>query len=119
MDIVKIESNSNTTLASLQDGAQRASQGDAKTAATTAPANDVKADVNAGGKAGGTSTVSLSTLSSDLRASNGSDIDTAKVESIKAAIRDGSLKMDTSKIADGILSTARDLLQTRTPPTGG
>ncbi|WP_040052893.1 flagellar biosynthesis anti-sigma factor FlgM [Caballeronia concitans] len=108
---MKIESKSNTTLASLQDGAQRASQGDAKTAATTAPANDVKA--------GGTSTVSLSTLSSDLRASNGSDIDTAKVESIKAAIRDGSLKMDTSKIADGILSTARDLLQTRTPPTGG
>jgi negative regulator of flagellin synthesis FlgM len=111
MDIVKIESKSNTTLASLQDGSQRASQSDAKTAATTAPANGVKADT--------ASPVSLSTLSSDLRASNGSDIDTAKVESIKAAIRDGSLKIDTSKIADGILSTARDLLQTRTPPTGG
>ncbi|QSN62739.1 MULTISPECIES: flagellar biosynthesis anti-sigma factor FlgM [unclassified Caballeronia] len=106
---MKIESNSNTTLSGLQDGLQRASQGDAKTAAPTAQANG----------SAGQSTVSLSTLSSDLRASNGSDIDTAKVESIKAAIRDGSLKMDTSKIADGILSTARDLLQTRTPPTGG
>jgi negative regulator of flagellin synthesis FlgM len=111
MDIVKIESKSNTTLAGLQDGAQRASQGDAKTAATNAQTSGVTA--------GKTSTVSLSPLSSDLRASNNSDIDTAKVESIKAAIRDGSLKMDTSKIADGILSTARDLLQTRTPPTGG
>ncbi|WP_250473421.1 flagellar biosynthesis anti-sigma factor FlgM [Caballeronia sp. GAFFF1] len=107
---MKIESNSNTSLSGLQDGLQRASQGDAKTAAPSVQANGVSA---------GQSTVSLSNLSSDLRASNGSDIDTAKVESIKAAIRDGSLKMDTSKIADGILSTARDLLQTRTPPTGG
>ena len=111
MDIVKIETNSNTNLASLQDGAQRASQIDAKGAASTVQ--------QSGASAAKHSTVSLSSLSSDLRASNGSDIDTAKVESIKAAIRDGSLKMDTSKIADGILSTARDLLQTRTPPTGG
>ena len=110
MDIVKIETNSNTNLASLQDGPQRASQTDAKGAAST---------VQQSGASAKNSTVSLSSLSSDLRASNGSDIDTAKVESIKAAIRDGSLKMDTSKIADGILSTARDLLQTRTPPTGG
>ncbi|BAO87718.1 anti-sigma-28 factor, FlgM [Caballeronia cordobensis] len=111
MDIVKIESNSNTSLASLQDTLQRASQNDAKGAAGNVQQSDANPAQN--------STVSLSSLSSDLRASNGSDIDTAKVESIKAAIRDGSLKIDTSKIADGILSTARDLLQTRTPPTGG
>ena len=111
MDIVKIESNSNTTLAGLQDNLQRASQGDAKGAASTVQQSGASPAQN--------STVSLSSLSSDLRASNGSDIDTAKVESIKAAIRDGSLTMDPSKIADGILSTARDLLQTRTPPTGG
>ncbi|WP_244814894.1 flagellar biosynthesis anti-sigma factor FlgM [Caballeronia sp. Lep1P3] len=111
MDIVKIESKSNTAVTGLTDGSQRASQSDAKAAAATAQPGGAKTDA--------TSTVSLSTLSSDLRASNGSDIDTAKVESIKAAIRDGSLKMDTSKIADGILNTARDLLQTRTPPTGG
>ncbi|SAL18032.1 anti-sigma-28 factor FlgM [Caballeronia turbans] len=111
MDIVKIESNSNTTLAGLQDNLQRASQNDAKGAAGTVQQSGTGTATN--------STVSLSPLSTDLRASNGSDIDTAKVESIKAAIRDGSLKMDTSKIADGILSTARDLLQTRTPPTGG
>ncbi|WP_061158980.1 flagellar biosynthesis anti-sigma factor FlgM [Caballeronia temeraria] len=110
---MKIESNSNTTLASLQDNLQRASQNDAKGAAGAVQ------QPQTGASASQNSTVSLSSLSSDLRASNGSDIDTAKVESIKAAIRDGSLKMDTSKIADGMLSTARDLLQTRTPPTGG
>ncbi|CAL8472602.1 negative regulator of flagellin synthesis FlgM [Caballeronia sp. S22] len=111
MDIVKIDTTSNTTLAGLQDNLQRASQNDAKGAASTVQQSGTSTAKN--------STVSLSSLSTDLRASNSSDIDTAKVESIKAAIRDGSLKMDTSKIADGILSTARDLLQTRTPPTGG
>nr|WP_284509527.1 flagellar biosynthesis anti-sigma factor FlgM [Caballeronia sp. GAFFF3] len=113
MEIVKIESNSNTNLAGLQDNLPRASQNDAKGAAGTVQQS------RAGASPAKNSTVSLSSVSSDLRASSGSDIDTAKVESIKAAIRDGSLKMDTSKIADGILSTARDLLQTRTPPTGG
>lgn len=111
MDIVKIESNSNNTLAGLQDTLQRAPQSDAKSAAGSAQ--------QAGASAASNSTVSLSPLSSDLRASQGSDVDAAKVASIKAAIADGSLKMDTSKIADGILNTARDLLQTRTPPTGG
>ena len=43
------------------------------------------------------------------------DIDTAHVESIKQAIRDGSLKIDASKIADGVLETARGLLQGSRP----
>nr|WP_321796687.1 flagellar biosynthesis anti-sigma factor FlgM [Caballeronia sp. J97] len=110
---MKIETNSNTSMAGLQDNLQRASQSDAKGAGGAVQQSQT------GASPAKNSTVSLSSLSSDLRASNGSDIDTAKVESIKSAIRDGSLKMDTSKIADGILSTARDLLQTRTPPTGG
>nr|WP_061133089.1 flagellar biosynthesis anti-sigma factor FlgM [Caballeronia fortuita] len=110
---MKIESNSNTTLAGLQDNLQRASQNDAKGAAGTVQ------QAQTGTSPAKNSTVSLSSLSSDLRASNGSDIDTAKVASIKAAMRDGSLKIDSGKIADGMLSTARDLLQTRTPPTGG
>lgn len=59
------------------------------------------------------STVSLSSLSA-LRPSSDSDIDTAKVESIKAALRDGSYKPDSGKIADGMLSIARELIQTRT-----
>ncbi|WP_176058339.1 flagellar biosynthesis anti-sigma factor FlgM [Paraburkholderia sp. BCC1876] len=60
------------------------------------------------------STVSLSSMSA-VHTSGDSDIDTAKVESIKAALRDGSYQIDSGKIADGMLGHARDLLQTKTP----
>jgi negative regulator of flagellin synthesis FlgM len=33
------------------------------------------------------------------------------VESIKQALRDGTYKIDSGKIADGMLDTARELLQ--------
>jgi negative regulator of flagellin synthesis FlgM len=46
-----------------------------------------------------------------LAASGAADIDVAQVESIKQAIKDGTLSIDTGKIADGILETARNLLQ--------
>jgi negative regulator of flagellin synthesis FlgM len=62
--------------------------------------------------------VSLSSLSSQLRslaASGSADIDTAHVESIKDAIRNGTLQIDAGKIADGVLETARSLI---TPPSG-
>lgn len=62
---------------------------------------------------GQNSIVTLSSLSA-LRPSSDSDIDTAKVESIKAALRDGSYKPDSGKIADGMLSSARELVQMRT-----
>jgi negative regulator of flagellin synthesis FlgM len=108
---VKIDSKSTTPLAGV-DSLQRASLGDAKSATGAEQDSQVSAP---SGQA--QSTVSLSALSSDLRASNSSDVDTAKVESIKAAMRDGSLTMDSSKIADGLLGTVRDLL--KTPSTGG
>lgn len=111
MHIVKIDSNSNTSLAALQEGTQRASQSDAKGAVSTTQQSGTASTPQ--------STVSLSPLSADLRASNASDVDTAKVASIKAALRDGSYSVDSGKIADGMLGTARDLLQTKTPPTGG
>ncbi|MDR5828203.1 flagellar biosynthesis anti-sigma factor FlgM [Caballeronia sp. LP006] len=57
------------------------------------------------------SKVTLSSLSS-MQVTGGADIDTAKVESIKAALRDGTYKIDSGKIASGMLSTAGDLLKT-------
>jgi len=42
------------------------------------------------------------------------DFDAARVEQIRAAIQNGSLKMDASKIADGVLSDAQSLLSTQT-----
>lgn len=62
---------------------------------------------------GQNSTVNLSSLSA-LHPSSDSDIDTAKVESIKAALRDGSYKPDSGRIADGMLRSARELVQMRT-----
>ncbi len=69
----------------------------------------------------GDASVSLSGLSQHLRslaASGSADIDTAHVESIKTALQNGSLQIDSSKIADGVLNTARDLLQSKTSSTG-
>ncbi|MDR5772880.1 MULTISPECIES: flagellar biosynthesis anti-sigma factor FlgM [unclassified Caballeronia] len=106
---MKIESNSNIALAGIQDATQRASQNDAKSASSVAQAGTTAAQ---------NSKVSLSSLSSGLRASNSADVDTAKVDSIKAALRDGSYKIDAGKIADGMLGSARDMLQTRTAPAG-
>ncbi|WP_027212230.1 flagellar biosynthesis anti-sigma factor FlgM [Burkholderia sp. WSM2232] len=108
---MKIESTS-YPLAEPRNGAQRATgDSDAKGA--------VESVEQASGAHAQNSSVNLSTVSA-LRTSGDSDIDTAKVESIKAALRDGTYTIDSSKIADGILSTARDLLQptTRAPADG-
>lgn len=56
------------------------------------------------------STVSLSSMSA-VRSPSDSDIDTAKVESIKAALRDGTYTINPGAIADGMLNSARDLLK--------
>jgi negative regulator of flagellin synthesis FlgM len=101
---MKIEP-SNSTLATLVNGAQRAtSSGDAKEAV-----GGVQPVSAAGAQS---STVNLSSVSA-LHTPSGSDIDTAQVESIKAALRDGTYQIDSSKIADAMLSSARELLQTK------
>jgi negative regulator of flagellin synthesis FlgM len=102
---MKIES-SNYPLTTTQNGAQRATN-DSDAKGVVEPVQQASA---AGAQ---NSTVNLSSVSA-LRTSSDSDIDTAKVESIKAALRDGSYTIDSGKIADGMLSNARDLLQTRT-----
>jgi negative regulator of flagellin synthesis FlgM len=60
------------------------------------------------------SPVSLSDLSARLHAleSSGSaeaDFDTAKVEKIKQAIRDGKFEVDSSKVADKLISSVHEL----------
>jgi len=62
---------------------------------------------------GGSSQVALSDTSralSDLQDGK-SDIDTARVAEIKAAIASGQLKIDAGKIADGIIASARELVK--------
>jgi len=112
---VKVDSTTQSGLQTLKDGLQRPQQSD--TASTggaiglTSTASGASADAN----------VNLSGLSSQLQnlaSAGSSDIDTSHVESIKAAIKNGTLTIDSGKIADGVLATARDLLQKRSQSTG-
>lgn len=66
-----------------------------------------------------TATVSVSLSAASLDAARApasaatatGDIDTAKVERIIQAIRQGEYQMDAGRIADGLLSSAKDLLK--------
>ncbi|MDN7182048.1 flagellar biosynthesis anti-sigma factor FlgM [Caballeronia sp. SEWSISQ10-4 2] len=109
---MKIDSSNTTQIAALQEAAQqRTAQADAQGTSTTGSSTASTGSPH--------STVSLSALSTDLRTSGTSDIDTAKVASIKAALNDGSYKVDSGAVANGMLSSAHELMQTRTPPAGG
>ncbi|MEK6350894.1 MAG: flagellar biosynthesis anti-sigma factor FlgM [Burkholderia sp.] len=80
-------------------------------ASAAAPAAPAASDTTA---SSGDANVNLSSLSTNLQslaASGSSDIDTAKVQSIRDAISNGTLSIDTGKIADGILQTASELLR--------
>ncbi|MFM0722584.1 flagellar biosynthesis anti-sigma factor FlgM [Paraburkholderia strydomiana] len=116
---MKVDSTTNSNLPTLKDALSRSQQSDAASAAGTAQTATTTTAATASGS--GDASVSLSGLSQHLRslaASGSADIDTAHVESIKQAIKDGTLQIDSGKIADGVLQTARDLLQNKTSSTG-
>jgi negative regulator of flagellin synthesis FlgM len=110
---VKIDTSTRNDALSLQDGLARTQQGETASTATTGGTASGAATASAASTSGDAN-VSLSTLSSSLRslpASGSADIDTAHVQSIKDAIKNGTLQIDTGKIADGILETARGLVK--------
>lgn len=55
--------------------------------------------------------VRLSEAQAQLTKPGAQDINTARVEQLKAAIRNGELKMDTGKIADALIAETRAYLQ--------
>ena len=55
--------------------------------------------------------VTLSESQTRLMQPQESDINTDRVEALKAAIRSGELKMDTGKIADALIADTRSWLQ--------
>lgn len=55
--------------------------------------------------------VTLSDAQAALTQSSSQDINTARVEELKQAIRDGKLTMDTGKIADALLQDTQDYLK--------
>ncbi|AOY95733.1 flagellar biosynthesis anti-sigma factor FlgM [Cupriavidus sp. USMAA2-4] len=50
-------------------------------------------------------------IGASLSQDSDNDIDTARVEEIRQAIVEGRIKIDPSKIADGLLATLRELNQ--------
>lgn len=81
-------------------------------AATRSPrsGSDAPAATAGGGKA---AAVDLSAAARHLASlQNGeNDIDVAKVQELRAAIASGNLKIDTSRIADSLIASARELLK--------
>jgi negative regulator of flagellin synthesis FlgM len=62
--------------------------------------------------------VTLSPMSVQLQAlqaevSTSGVFDAEKVEAIKSAISSGQFKVDSEKVADGLLDTVKDLIQTK------
>jgi negative regulator of flagellin synthesis FlgM len=112
--IVKVDSTTRNGTRSLADSTARTQQGDSASPALAGGASSSGAPAAGAGSLGGDANVSLSSLSSTLRslaASGAADIDMAHVQSIKDAIANGTLQIDTGKIADGVLETARSLLK--------
>jgi negative regulator of flagellin synthesis FlgM len=97
---MKIDSGINNPLAISQTGATRA----ANKIESTSAINALSATSAA------SSTVSLSSVKA-VQAANSSDIDVAKVAAIKASLQNGTYKIDSGKIADGLINTARDLIK--------
>lgn len=96
--------------------------GASKATADRASAGAVGADGSGASvaNAGSDASVSTSALSSEMRAlqsalaqTGSADVDVTKVLAIKDAIAKGQLTIDPSKIADGLIATARDLLSTQ------
>ena len=116
---MKVDSTTKSSLPTLKDALSRSQASDATAANSSAQSAGTAPQTSTSGS--GDASVSLSGLSQHLRslaASGSADIDTAHVESIKQAIKDGSLQIDSGKIADGVLNTARELLQNKTSSTG-
>ena len=55
--------------------------------------------------------VNLSSAQKELMQPSTSDINSERVEALKAAIRNGELKMDTGKIADALIRETQSYLQ--------
>jgi negative regulator of flagellin synthesis FlgM len=82
----------------------------------TTPTRGKGADKTTGvGKATAESdNVKLSSTAQTLaQAGSGGVFDTQKVEEIKAAIANGTFKVDPEKVANGLLDTVTDLIKTR------
>ncbi|MRS13578.1 anti-sigma-28 factor FlgM [Enterobacteriaceae bacterium RIT691] len=75
-----------------------------------AQAQKIRADKSS---AENSTSVTLSAAQAKLMQPNSSDINMDRVETLKNAIRNGELKMDTGKIADALIADTQSWLQSK------
>jgi negative regulator of flagellin synthesis FlgM len=63
--------------------------------------------------AASTEAVSLSTLASTMQGNEKPPVNTARIQEIKAAISEGRFKINPEAIADSLIETARDLVNSQ------
>jgi len=73
-----------------------------------------------GASASSADSVTLSTLSAQMKSleakvASSEVFDAEKVDAIKSAISSGQFKVDSEKVADGLIASVRDLLNTQKP----
>ena len=85
-----------------------------KSGSTSDSSNRVRTERAAKGGESNAAEVRLSTASTQLAgASSGAPIDGARIAEIKQAISEGRFKVNAEAIADGLIDTARNLLQSQ------
>lgn len=84
---------------------------------TTKTAQTAKEKASASGQITGGESVTLSSLSAQVKSfeaqATAGVFDADKVEAIKSAISSGQFKVDSEKVADGLIQTVKDLLTTK------
>lgn len=94
------------------NGAAPAASGDAVNAASTRGASKAGAD---GLSVQASARVTLSQVADDMAHGTSGAFDAEKVARVKAAIADGSYKINAEAIADKLIANARELLTPRQP----
>lgn len=85
-----------------------------KTGGTSTASNRARTERTSKGGESVAAEVKLSTASTQLAgASSGAPIDGARIAEIKLAIAEGRFKVNAEAIADGLIDTARNLLQSQ------
>jgi negative regulator of flagellin synthesis FlgM len=106
-DIPSSSSPVSQTAQAASNNAQKASQGAAETAKSTGNSPGVQ--------------VSMSTMARSMEkpeSVTASDVDTAKVNAMKAAIQNGTFTVNHDAIADKLLSNAQEMMNSTATPEG-
>lgn len=99
------------SLATDKAAVEKASAGKLDSAAGNKPEKSQADSKSAGNVTLSPLSAQLKSLEAKVAASNGFDVE--KVDAIKSAIASGKFKVDSEKVADGLISTVRDLLTSR------